>query len=311
MKPTTPTTWLFRIGPIRPIRQLGRATRSLLDMAPAPVLILLAIVFIHLGAALATTLFASLGVAGTAFVRLGFTALVLNLAWRPRLAHLRSDMVPLVLGLGVTLAGLNLFFYEAIARLPLGVVVMIEFLGPLGIAVASSRRPREFLWVVLAAVGIVLLAPLAGVRVDPAGFVFALAAGACWGGYIVLGGRLSRKLPGGVGLALSMALAAALLLPFGVASAGAALLRPELIMLGFAVALVSTVVPFSLEYAAMRRMSARAFGVLLSSEPAIAALVGMAALGDRLGLRQGLALILISSAALGSTLSEHKGGPDE
>ncbi len=114
-----------------------------------------------------------------------------------------------------------------------------------------------------------------------------------------------------MGLALSMAVAVALLLPFGVASAGAALLRSELIMLGFSVALVSTVVPFSLEYAAMRRMSARAFGVLLSSEPAIAALVGMAALGDRLGLCQWLALILISSAALGSTLSEHKGGSDE
>ena len=184
--------------------------RSLLDMAPAPILILLAIVFIHLVAALATTLFAGLEVAGTAFVRLGFTALVLNPAWRPRLAHLRSDMVPLVLGLGVTLAGLNPFIYEVIARLPLGVVVMIEFQGPLGIAVASSRRPREFLWVVLAAVGIVLLAPLAGVRVDPAGFVFALAAGTCWGGYIVLGGRLSRKLPGGVGLALILISSAAL-----------------------------------------------------------------------------------------------------
>ena len=271
---------------------------------PAPLLVLLAIVFIHLGAALATTLFATLGVTGTAFVRIVFTALVLVAVSRPRPRRLAGDARRSVVLMGLAIAGLNLFFYQAIARLPLGVVVMIEFLGPLGVAVAASRRAREFLWVLLAAVGILLLAPLGDLQIDGLGFVYALAAGACWAAYIVFGGRLGRRVPGGEGLALAMTVAALVLLPIGVVSAGAALLHPKWLLVGFLVALVSTVIPFSLEFEAMRRMSPRAFGVLLSSEPAIAALVGVTLLGDRLGPRQLLALLLISVAAAGSTLVE-------
>lgn len=193
-------------------------------------------------------------------------------------------------------------FYEAVARLPLGIVATIEFLGPLSVALFASRQARDAVWVVLAAVGVVLLAPLGGFTLDPVGLGFALAASFFLGAYILVGSRVGRSLPGVQGLALAMGVAALLSAPYGIASAGAALLRPELLLLGFAVALVSTIIPFTLEYVAMRRMSTRAFGVLLSSEPAIAALIGVALLGDALGGRQLVALVCVSIASASSTL---------
>lgn len=294
---------LYRLG-AAPLRRVESGFRVALRAAPAPLLVLLAIVFIHLGVALATTLFFSLGVMGSAFVRIAFTALVLLALSQPRPSRLSGDSLLWVVLTGFAIAGLNLFFYQAVARLPLGVVVMIEFLGPLGVAVVASRRAREYLWIVLAVGGILLLAPLGEIRIDGVGFAFALAAGVCWAAYIVFGGRLGRQVPGGEGLALAMTVAALVLLPSGLASGGLALLLPKWLVIGFVVALVSTVIPFSLEFEAMRRMSPRAFGVLLSSEPAVAALVGVAFLGDRLNLQQLAALLLISVAAVGSTLAE-------
>ena len=291
---------LYRLG-AAPLRRVESGFRVALRAAPAPLLVLLAIVFIHLGVALATTLFLSLGVVGSAFVRIAFTALVLLALSQPRPSRLSGDSLLWVVLTGFAIAGLNFFFYQAVARLPLGVVVMIEFLGPLGVAVVASRRAREYLWVVGC---ILLLAPLGEIRIDGVGFAFALAAGVCWAAYIVFGGRLGRQVPGGEGLALAMTVAALVLLPSGLASGGLALLLPKWLVIGFVVALVSTVIPFSLEFEAMRRMSPRAFGVLLSSEPAVAALVGVAFLGDRLNLQQLAALLLISVAAVGSTLAE-------
>lgn len=291
---------------MRARRRFAAAVRHRFAAVPAPLLELAAILSIHLGAALATRLFASLGEQGTAFVRLAFGAAVLLAAARPRWRAFGVDVWPRLVLFGALLAGLNLFFYEALARLPLGVVATVEFSGPLTVAVAASRRAVDFLWVGLAAVGIALLAPIGGLRLDPIGLLFAAAAAACLGLYILVGGSLGRRLPGLQGLAVGMAVGALLLLPVGVARAGGGLLQPGLLALGLAVAMVSTIVPFSLEYAAMRRMRARAFGVLLSSEPAIATLVGVVLLGNALGLRQLAALAAITVASAGSTLSERR-----
>lgn len=283
---------------------VGAALRRRFAAVPAPLIELAAIVSVHLGAALATRLFASLGEQGTAFVRLTLGAAVLLAVTRPRLRRLEAALWARLALFGGLLAGLNLFFYEALARLPLGVVATVEFSGPLVVALVGSRRWRHVLWAALAALGIALLTPVGGLRLDPVGLAFAAAAAACLGLYIVVGGGLGRRLPGLQGLALAMAIGALLLLPAGLARAGAALLRPGVLALAVAVALVSTIVPFSLEFVAMRRMRPRAFGVLLSSEPAIATLVGVALLGNALGPRQLLALVAITAASAGSTLSE-------
>jgi len=286
------------------LARLAEPLRRRFAAVPAPLLELTAICSIHLGAALATRLFGSLGEQGTAFVRLALGAAVLLALARPRMRALGAGMWGRLLLFGAILAGLNLFFYEALARLPLGVVATVEFSGPLVVALVGSRRWRDFLWVGLAATGIALLAPVGGLHLDPVGLAFAAAAAVCLGLYIVVGGGLGRRLPGLQGLALAMAVAALLLAPAGIARGGAALLRPGVLALALAVALVSTIVPFSLEYAAMRRMRPRAFGVLLSSEPGIAALVGVALLGNVLGARQLAALVAITVASAGSTLSE-------
>jgi inner membrane transporter RhtA len=283
------------------------AGRRLLRTAPAPALELAAILSIHIGAALATRLFDAWGEQGTAFVRLALGAAVLLALTRPRPAALSDVDWRRLVVFGVILAGLNLFFYEALARLPLGVVATIEFSGPFTVALFGTRRPLDLLWVLLAATGIGLLAPIGGVHLDPLGLAYAVAAASCLGLYIVVGGRLGRAVPGLQGLALAMAVAAVLLLPAGAIRGGAALLRPDLLLLGVAVALISTIVPFSLEFEAMRRMRPRAFGVLLSCEPAVAAVVGIVMLGDVLGFRQIAALAAIVAASVGSTLRERKG----
>lgn len=295
-------------APIAPARLARPAAsvvaRRLVRAAPAPVLEIAAILSIHLGAALATQLFGAWGEQGTAFVRLALGAAVLLALTRPQWTALTRADVRRLLAFGLILAGLNLFFYEALARLPLGVVATIEFAGPLCVALIGTRRARDLLWVALAATGIALLAPVGRVPLDPVGLAYAAAAATCLGLYIVVGGKLGRTLPGLQGLALAMAVAALVLLPVGVGRGGAALLEPRWLLLGLAVALISTIVPFSLEFEAMRRMRARAFGVLLSSEPAIAALVGIVLLGDVLGPRQIAALAAITVASVGSTLAE-------
>ena len=278
--------------------------RRVLNATPAPALEIAAIVSIHLGAALATRLFTAWGEQGTALVRLVLGAAVLALISRPRLGSVGQRALLGMLAFGVILAGLNLFFYEALARLPLGVVATIEFAGPLTVALAGARRALDLTWALTALAGIVLLAPFGSARLDPVGLAYAAAAAACLGLYIVVGGRLGRALPGLQGLASAMAVAAVLLLPFGVASAGSRLLEPDLLLLGAGVALVSTIVPFALEFEAMRRIRPRAFGVLLSSEPAIATLVGIVLLGNPFGWRQFLALAAITTASVGSSLSE-------
>ncbi|HEY6581504.1 MAG TPA: EamA family transporter [Rubrobacter sp.] len=272
---------------------------------PPTTLVMLSIVSVQLGAAIAKSLFDSLGPGGTVFVRIAFASLVLLILVRPRLrGHDRGAY--LVAGLfGLALAAMNFSIYLAIDRIPLGVAVTLEFVGPLGVAVAGSRRLLDVLWVVLAAAGILLLAPLGafgGMNLDPVGVAFALLAGCFWASYILLSARTGSAFPGGTGLVIALCVGTVVLVPFGIAGAGYALLDPKLLLAGFGVAMLSSAIPFSLELEALRKIPARVFGVLMSLEPAVAALAGLAVLGERLGIRAVVAIVLVTFAAAGASL---------
>jgi inner membrane transporter RhtA len=266
---------------------------------------MLSIFSAQLGAAIAKTLFDSLGPGGTVFLRVAFAALMLLLLVRPTLGgHDRAAY--LVAGLfGLALAGMNFSLYLAIDRIPLGVAVTLEFLGPLGVAVAGSRRMLDLLWVLLAATGILLLAPLGmfgGTDLDPVGVAFALLAACLWASYILLSARTGSAFPGGTGLVLALCVGTLLLFPFGIAGAVQALLDPRLLLAAFGVAMLSTAIPFSLDLEALRKIPARVFGVLMSLEPAVAALAGLVVLGERLEMRAVAAVLLVTIAAAGASL---------
>lgn len=263
------------------------------------------IISVQLGAAVAKSLFDSLGPGGTVFLRIAFAALVLFLLVRPKLGgHDRAGY--LVAGLfGLTLAGMNFSIYLAFDRIPLGVAVTLEFVGPLGVAVAGSRQLLDLLWVVLAAAGILLLAPLSvlgGMDLDPVGVAFALLAGCLWASYILLSARTGSAFPGGTGLVIALCVGTFVLFPFGIAGAGYALLDPKLLLAGFGVAMLSSAIPYSLELEALRKLPARVFGVLMSLDPAVAALAGLVVLGERLEMRAVAAIIFVTIAAAGASL---------
>ena len=266
------------------------------ERAAAVGLVLVAAVSPQIGAAFAVTLFDELGPAGAAFVRLAFAAIVLWAIWRPRLA---GDL-RLAGAFGVALGLMNWSFYEAIARIPLGIAVTIEFAGPLLVAVIGSRRPLDGVWIALAAVGIVVLVDPGGGSVDPAGVGFALAAAVCWMAYIYLSKRTGAAFPGGSGLAIAMAVGALIVLPAGVIQADGALAEPDLLGTALVVALLSSVLPYSLELEALRRLPEAVFGVLMSLDPAVAALVGFVALGQDLGARELLAIAMVVVASAGA-----------
>jgi inner membrane transporter RhtA len=268
---------------------------------PPTALVLLAIASVQVGAALAKTLFDDLGPEGTVLLRVLFAALVLLAVWRPRTGGRSRRELALAAAFGVSLAGMNLFFYEALDRVPLGIAVTFEFAGPLGVAVAGSRRALDLLWVALAGAGIVLLAGPVGGGVDAAGAGLALLAGAFWAAYILLSARVGEAFPGGTGLALAMAVAACLLLPVGIAGAGSSLVRPELLAAGFGVAMLSSAIPYSLELESLRSLPERVFGVLMSLEPAMAALAGLVVLGEVLNARELAAIALVVIASAGAT----------
>ena len=258
----------------------------------------------QVGAALAKGLFDDLGPGGTTFLRVGFAAVVLTLVARPAIAGRSSGDLWTAAVFGLTLAGMNLCFYEAIDRIPLGIAVTIEFLGPLGVAVALSRRRLDFLWVVLAAVGIALFADRgeAG-ALDTTGVLFVLAAAGFWAAYILMSARTGRVFPGGAGLSLAMIVGTALLVPVGVADGGSALLEPELLAAGAGVAVLASAIPYTFELEALRRLPAGVFGIFMSLEPAIAALAGWIVLSQGLGVRDVVAIGLVVAASAGASLA--------
>jgi inner membrane transporter RhtA len=293
------------------VRSTGRL-RGATSAVPPTVLVVAATGSVQLGAAIAKGLFDSLGPGGTVFLRIFFAALLLIALWRPRLrGYPRSGYLVAIL-FGLVLAGMNLSIYLSFDRIPLGIAVTIEFIGPLGVAVAGSRRALDLLWVILAAAGILLLAPigiLGSVDLDLVGVAFAILAGCLWAAYILLSARTGQIFPGGTGLVVAMCVGTVVLLPVGVAGAGAALLDPKYFLIGFAIAVLSSAIPYSVEMAALRRLPARVFGVLMSLDPAVAALAGFLVLGERLEPRAIVAVFLVTVAAAGASLFSNRSAP--
>ena len=267
---------------------------------PPVLLVIAAVSSVQFGAALAKSLFDELGSGGTVFVRVLAAAIVLALIWPPRVrGHGRRDLA-VVLALGLVLAGMNSAFYASIDRIPLGAAVTFEFVGPLGVAVAFSRKAVDLLWVLLAGAGILLLADFGGGSLDTVGIALALVAGVFWGAYILLTARIGQAFPGATGLTLAMIIAVVPLAPAGIAEGGANLLAPSLLAIGAAVGILSTAVPQALELEALRHIPTGVFGVLMSLEPGIAALAGYLLLDEGLVAREVIAILLVVVASAGA-----------
>lgn len=280
-----------------------RVTR--LEAIPPPGLVLLGIVSVQVGAGLAKNLFDELPPSAVVTLRLATSAIVLLLLSRRllRSSARRWDRADLgvAAAFGLCLAVMNAAIYESFSRIPLGIAVTVEFLGPLGIAVAFSRRRLDLVWVLLAAGGVLLLMRGDSDRVTVAGVLFALLAGAAWAAYILLSAATGRRFPGSSGLALASVVGTALVLPVGVTTGGSDLLRPELLLIGAGIGLLSSVIPYTVELEALRRMPARLFGILMSMEPAVAALVGLVILGEVLDMREWAAIGCVVVACVGAT----------
>jgi inner membrane transporter RhtA len=264
-------------------------------------LAVLSIVSVQLGAAVATSLFDRVGASGTVFLRQGVAALVLLVVTRPRVGGRTVGDWLVVAALGVVLAVMNLSFYAAVDRLPLGIAVTIELLGPLGLAAALSRSARQASCVAVAVVGVAILGlGSTGDHLDPVGIVCATSAAVGWASYIVLSRQLGRHFPNTDGLAFAMTVAALVTVPVAIPTAGAQLVEPRVLGIGFAVAMLSAAIPFSLELHALRTVDARTFGVIMSTSPAVAALIGLLVLDQRLGALQivGMACVVTASAAM-------------
>jgi inner membrane transporter RhtA len=260
-------------------------------------------VSLQVGATLAKTVFAITGPAGAVALRLFFAAVIL-LAAGGRQVRISVRALPVAVAYGLVLAGMNILFYQAIARIPLGVAVTVEFLGPLTVSLTHSRRALHAGWALLAGAGVVLLTEGAGSSIDWIGVCFALGAGSAWACYILLGGALGRRTSGGGGLAVGMAAGAALAVPFGLAGAGTALFTPIALLAGLGVALLSSVIPYSLELHALRHIPPRVFGVLMSLEPAVAALAGLLILQQALQAIQWVAICAVVTASIGASRAE-------
>ena len=252
-------------------------------------------------------LFPLVGAQGTTAVRVGLSAVLMLLLWRPWRWHLsRTDAQAIAL-YGVALGGMNLMFYMSLRTLPFGLAVAIEFSGPLAVAIWSSRRAVDFVWVGLAIAGLAMLLPLglSASALDPVGLLFALAAAVCWALYIVFGKRAGH-LHAGHTVSLGLLMAAIVVVPVGIAHAGAALLTPNVLLIGLAVAAVSSAIPISLEMMALKRLPKETFGIMISMEPAVAALLAWVLLGEHLNLVQWLAIGCIVAASMGSALTARR-----
>lgn len=277
-----------------------KSTRAHPAIPPVPAAVL-AMISVQGGAALAKGLFPALGPAGTVGLRIGLSALILLVAFRPRLSAAQWRAI---LPYGVVLGVMNALFYFSLARIPLGLAVAVEFSGPLGVAVFGSRKAVDLVWVALAAAGIALITPWSGSHgVDPVGVLLAGAAGACWATYILLGGRVSQTLPGGVAVAAGMTVAAITIVPIAGAMGGFAHLTAGLFAAGLGVALLSSAIPYTLEMVALKSIPARTFGILMSVEPALAAFAGLIFLHEVLTPPQWLAVALVIVASTGATLT--------
>jgi len=259
---------------------------------------------VQFGGALAVSLMPRAGALGVVALRLLVAAVVLLLICRPRLrGHSRTDWGTVVV-FGITMAAMNGLFYQSVARIPLGPAVTLEVLGPLALSVLSSRRAVNVVWAGLALAGVFLLGGGGFGSLDPLGVAFALAAGAMWAAYIIFSARTGRRFPQADGLALAMGVGAVLFLPLGIAESGTKLLDPVTVTLGAAVAILSSVLPYTLELLALRRLPAATFAILMSLEPALAATAGFLILGQSLSLWQAAAIALVIGASMGAVRTQ-------
>jgi inner membrane transporter RhtA len=278
--------------------------------AVAVSMVLGSITSVQCGAALATTLFGRVGSEGAVFLRAAFGALILlAVAHRDVVKLQRADLRDIVL-FGITLAAMNGCFYAAIERLPLGIAVTLEFVGPLAVAIFGSRRRRDLIWAALAALGIVLLCgDFSGASIDLLGAVLALTAGGFWGAYILLSARVGGRSEGLGGLAAAMAISAVLLAPAGIAVGGGELTGGGVLARGLAVGVLSSAFPYALEIEALRRLPNAVFGVMMSLEPGVAALVGFVALGQGLSWLEAVAIAMVVAASAGALRSASTPAP--
>jgi inner membrane transporter RhtA len=286
-------------------QQHANAVARAVATVPPPALVLVSIISIQLGAAVAVNLFETLGPIATTFLRVAFSALLLLVVRRGRIDPRARRHVGLLVLFGCVIAATNLAFYGAIARIPLGVTVAIEFIGPLGLAALTSRRPRELVWVGLAGIGLLLLTPDVGGELDPLGVGLALVAGAGWASFVLISPRVARDV-GDAGLALAMVVASLFTLPFALIAGGLERLDPVLLAGALVVAVLSTALPLSLEFEALKRMTARAYGVMVTLEPVVAVLVGAFILSQALPPNALIAIACVTVAAVGVTLTDRR-----
>jgi inner membrane transporter RhtA len=286
--------------------QVEASRASVFDRVPAPGLVIAGIASVQIGAAFATKLFDDLGPAGTVLLRVAFAALILLAISRPRWRSYSASELRLAALFGLTLAFMNLSFYKALDHIHLGIAVTIEFLGPLAVVLAGTRTRLDLLWAVLAAAGVVLLGGVSGANAT--GVFFAALAGAFWALYILVNARVGRAFSGGDGLAMAMTIGVIPLIPFGIADGGSNLLDPSLLAVGLAVAVLSSVIPYSVEVEALRRLKPSVFGILMSLEPAMAALAGFIVLSQDLSALDVVAMGLVITASIGAT--RRSSGPE-
>lgn len=279
-------------------------------MVAAVVSLVIAMLSFQVGASVAKQLIPTIGAPGTTALRLGISALLLLAMQRPWRTVPSRAALPVILAYGVSLGTMNFVFYQSIRTIPLGIAVGLEFTGPLAVALLGSRRKLDFVWLATAVVGLLLLLPLTapGSTLDPRGVAFALAAGACWAVYIVFGQKAGHA-HGAAASTWGMLIAAALIVPIGVADAGASLFSMAVLPMGAAVAVLSSAVPYTLEMTALRRLSTRTYGTLMSVEPALAALTGLVLLREQLTLTQWLGIGAVMVASVG-TLGNESGVAD-
>jgi inner membrane transporter RhtA len=282
------------------MKQLIRPASSVFPIA----LLLLAIASFQAGASIAKTMFPLVGPIGMVTVRTVLGTVILAITMKPWRARIAPGSRRALVLYGISLGLMNLCFYMALSRIPLGIAVAVEFSGPLAVAVFNSRRALDFCWVVLAVGGMLLLLPIAhsSSRIDPVGILYALGAGAFWALYIIFG----RKAGAGHGVqtvALGSVISTIIIAPIGLVTAGSALLSRSILLPGLAVAILSTALPYTLEMIALTRLPARTFGILMSVDPAFAALFGLMFLNERLSGMQWVAIILIIGASVGTTVT--------
>lgn len=276
------------------------------------VAILVSLLSQNMGAAIAKSLFPLVGIAGMVSLRVGLSAVLLAAIFRPWRAPPPRAMIPYLAGYGIALGAMNLLIYKSFARIPLGIAVAVEVTGPLAIVLIYSRHRRDLIWAAIACVGLALLVPVQadGATLDLVGLGLAFGAALCWALYIVLGKRVSA-LPGGSPAAWGLIAASVAIVPIGVADAGSRLATPTALLFGLGVAALSSAIPYSLEIVALRRLPRSVFGMLVSAAPAVSALVGYAALGERLTLLQWTAILCIIAASLGSAAGARRAGVPE